>query len=142
MEPDIEALPIINRTYALSAAGLTDREVSRQVGLPLFTIRGILTSPLYHGRLRDGGPANWDALVDPALLRAAADNRARRTTNAGRPASPSRPYALSMLHCADCGSRLTGDTGYYRHRNACQSFLNARPDLPRRRGRTHGKAQA
>jgi len=45
-----------------------------------------------------------------------------------------------MLHCADCGARLTGDTGYYRHRNPCQPFLEARPELPKRRGRTHGKA--
>ena len=45
-----------------------------------------------------------------------------------------------MLHCADCGDRLTGDTGYYRHRDPCRSFMEATPDLPRRPGRTHGKA--
>jgi hypothetical protein len=45
-----------------------------------------------------------------------------------------------MLHCADCGARLTGDTGYYRHRNPCQPFLEAKPELPTRRGRTQGKA--
>ena len=45
-----------------------------------------------------------------------------------------------MLHCAECGTRLTGDTGYYRHRSPCPSFVAARPELPRRRGRTHGMA--
>lgn len=140
MEPDPAALPIVVRTYELSAAGHTDRDVSDSVGLPLFTVRGILTSPLYVGRLRDGGPANWPSLVHPEVARRSAANRAGRSTNTGRPASPSRPYALSMLHCADCGARLTGDTGYYRHRDPCRPFLEARPALPKRRGRTHGKA--
>jgi hypothetical protein len=45
-----------------------------------------------------------------------------------------------MLHCADCGVRLTGDTGYYRHREPCPAFVAAKPDLPPRPGRTHGKA--
>lgn len=45
-----------------------------------------------------------------------------------------------MFHCADCSARLTGDTGYYRHRDPCRSFMEAQPDLPPRPGRTHGKA--
>jgi hypothetical protein len=45
-----------------------------------------------------------------------------------------------MLHCADRGVRLTGDTGYYRHRDPCPSFVAAKPDLPPRPGRTYGKA--
>jgi hypothetical protein len=45
-----------------------------------------------------------------------------------------------MLHCADCGVRLTGDTGYYRHRDPCPAVIAAKPDLPPRPGRTHGKA--
>jgi DNA invertase Pin-like site-specific DNA recombinase len=140
MEPDPSKLPVVARIFLLSAAGLTDRAVSEDVGIPLFTVRGVLTSPLYLGRLRDGGPANWPSVVDGAVARRSAVSRARRSTNTGRPASPSRPYAISMLHCADCGARLTGDTGYYRHRNPCEPFVEAKPDLPTRRGRTHGKA--
>jgi hypothetical protein len=45
-----------------------------------------------------------------------------------------------MLHCAGCGKRLTGDTGYYRHREPCQAFVEARPAVPRTRGRWNGHA--
>jgi hypothetical protein len=45
-----------------------------------------------------------------------------------------------MLHCADCGVRLTGATGYYRHRDPCPPFVAAKPGLPSHPGRTHGKA--
>ena len=140
MEPDPDKLRTVRLVFELSAAGTTDHEVATEVGLPLFTVRGILTSPLYLGRLRDGGPANWPPVVDPALARQAHDRRAARATNTGRRATPKRPYALTMLHCADCGVRLTGDTGYYRHRDPCPSFVEARPVLPPRPGRTHGKA--
>ena len=40
-----------------------------------------------------------------------------------------------MLRCAACGRRLTGDTGYYRHRDPCPEFLAAQPALPLMRGR-------
>lgn len=40
-----------------------------------------------------------------------------------------------MLHCAACGKRLTGDTGYYRHREPCQSFVAARAEH-------HGRGQS
>jgi hypothetical protein len=32
-----------------------------------------------------------------------------------------------MLRCEACGHRLTGDTGYYRHRDVCDAFLGAVP---------------
>ena len=113
---------------------MPDRAVAAAVGLPLFTVRGILTSPLYAGRLRDGEPARWPPLV-PLLWEAAQATRARRATKTGRPADPRRPYALDMLHCAACGRRLTGDTGYYRHREPCPSFVAARPEH-------HGRGQS
>ena len=40
-----------------------------------------------------------------------------------------------MLRCMACGRRLTGDTGYYRHRDACTEFMEAQPVLPPTRGR-------
>jgi hypothetical protein len=44
-----------------------------------------------------------------------------------------------MLHCAACGKRLTGDTGYYRHREPCPPFVAARPEH-RGRGQSPGHA--
>jgi len=139
LESDPERLPIVARVFELAAAGLPDRAVAASVELPLFTVRGILTSPLYTGRLRDGEPARWPPLVPVALWDAAQAARARRATKTGRPADPRRPYALDMLHCAACGKRLTGDTGYYRHREPCPPFVAARAEH-RGRGQSPGHA--
>ena len=139
IEPDPGRLATVARVFELAAAGLPDRAVAAAVGLPLFTLRGILTSPLYVGRLRDGEPARWAPLVASADWEATQATRARRATNTSRPADPRRPYALDMLHCAACGRRLTGDTGYYRHREPCRPFVAARPEH-RGRGRTLGHA--
>jgi hypothetical protein len=131
---------VVRRTFELSATGLPDAQVAAAVGLPLFTVRGMLTSSLYIGRLRDGGQANWAPLVDEATWRRCQQARARRATNTGRPADPRRPYALERLHCAGCGTRLTGDSGYYRHRNPCPDFVAAKPTGPARPGRFYGHA--
>ena len=139
LEPDPERAATVGRVFELTAAALTDRAVAASVELPLFTVRGILTSPLYAGRLRDGEPARWAPLVPVALWDAAQASRARRATKTGRPADPRRPYALDMLHCASCGRRLTGDTGYYRHREPCPPFVAARPEH-RGRGQSPGHA--
>ena len=103
LEPDPDRLPTVHRVFELAAGGLADRAVATAVGLPLFTVRGILTSPLYIGRLRDGEPARWAPLVPGSHWEAAQAKRARRATNTSRPADPRRPYALDMLHCAACG---------------------------------------
>jgi hypothetical protein len=42
-EPDTDRLSTVRRVFELSAAGTTDQEVAAEVGLPLFTVRGILT---------------------------------------------------------------------------------------------------
>lgn len=138
--PDPDTVPVVQRIIELSACGWTDRAVADAVGLSLYVVRGILTSPLYVGRLRDGSSANWGPLVDLATWTRAQAVRALRATNTGRPASPRRPYALSMLRCAACGVRLAGDTGYYRHRNVCPAFAAATPEWPRDwHGRRDGK---
>lgn len=132
---DQTRISLVQRAYELAAAGVTDRAISLQLTLPLFTVRGILTSPLYCGRLRTGERAHWQPLVDVDLWERAQAVRARRATNTGRPAARRRPYALPMLRCAACHRRLSGDTGYYRHRDACPVFLAARP-----KGVARGKA--
>ena len=73
------------------------------VGLPLFTVRDILTNAIYIGRLHDGTEARVGATIDQALWNAAARRRSRRATNAGRPAAPSRAYGLRrLLVCEAC----------------------------------------
>jgi DNA invertase Pin-like site-specific DNA recombinase len=140
VEPNPDTVPLVQRIVDLSAAGQPDRAVAAEVGLSLYVVRGVLTSPLYIGRLRDGSPANWAPLVELTTWNRAQVVRAERATTAGRPASPKRPYALSMLHCAACGRRLIGDTNYYRHNDACPDFRRATPDWPVTwRGRRDGK---
>ena len=141
IEPDAEVLPTVRRVVELSASGWTDRSIAAEVGLSLDVVRGILTSPLYIGRLRNGNPASWGPLVDLRTWNRAQGVRAGRATTAGRPASPRRPYALPMLHCASCGRRLIGDgADYYRHPDACPEFTAATPEWPKGwRGRHDGK---
>ncbi|MGC8635299.1 MAG: recombinase family protein [Candidatus Limnocylindrales bacterium] len=127
LEPDPDRLTTVRRAFALSAAGETDPKVAAAVDLPLFTVRGVLTSPLCVGRLRDGSAAHWPPVVDEATWDRVQAARARRATNSGRSADPRRPYALSRLYCAACGTRLTGDAGYHRHRQVCAAFVAARP---------------
>ena len=140
LEPDPVTVPAVIATYELSAGGLPDRSVAERTGIGLYTVRGVLTSPLYAGRLRDGTRAHWDPLVPDALWETVRSARAQRATNTGRRADPRRPYALDMLHCGSCGKRLTGDTGYYRHREPCPLFVAARPLERRGRGRWNGHA--
>ena len=140
LEPDESRAAAARKAFELAAGGATDRAIATELELPLFTVRGILTSPLYAGRLRDGRPTRFAPMVPPATWEQAQAVRARRATSTGRPPAPRRPYALSRLHCAHCGARLTGDTGYYRHREPCRAFLEATPRIRRRRGRQDGKA--
>jgi DNA invertase Pin-like site-specific DNA recombinase len=140
IEPDPETVPIVRRIVEMSASGSTDRTIAAELDLSLYIVRGVLTSSLYIGRLRDGTAANWGPLVELSSWNRAQALRNARATNAGRPASPHRPYALSMLHCAACGDRLIGDTDYYRHKAVCADFAAATPDWPSSwHGRRDGK---
>ena len=142
LEPDPALLANVRQVLELAATGHPDRVVAARTGLGLYLVRGILTSPLYVGKLRDGSQGHWAPVVDQATWDAAAGQRATRATNTGRRADPRRPYALAQLHCAACGTRLTGDTGYYRHRQPCPAFVEAAPSSKPARGRTNGHAYA
>lgn len=133
LEPDPERAAAVGQVYELAARRLTDREVAAAASLGLFTVRGILTSPLYAARLRTGERAHWAPLVDVGLWETVQAIRARRRTRDGRPGRR-RPYALTMLHCAACGRHLIGDTGRYRHPDPCGAFV-ARRREPRHRQR-------
>jgi DNA invertase Pin-like site-specific DNA recombinase len=133
MEADPERVPTVIRAFELAASRMNDRAVAAATGLPLYTVRGMLTSPLYVGRLRTGERAHWAPIVDPALWEAVQAIRALRRTRHGR-ATTRRPYALTQLHCAACGRHLIGDTGRYRHPDACEAFTAVRRE-PRHRTR-------
>lgn len=125
IEPDPDRVPVVQRAFELAASGATDREVAAHLDLGLHTVRGILTSPLYLGRLRDDRPASWPAVVDPATWNRVAASRDRRSRRSpGRPETR-RTYVLPMLECASCSRRLVGDKDRYRHLDVCDDFLAA-----------------
>lgn len=124
LEPDPERSGLVRQAFELAAARRTDREVAAETGIPVFTIRGMLRSPLYAGRLRDGSAATWSPVVEPELWQRVQAIRELRSTRDGRPPKR-RTYALSMLRCGACGRRLIGDTGRYRHTDVCAAFAAA-----------------
>jgi DNA invertase Pin-like site-specific DNA recombinase len=131
---DPERIEVAKRAFSLALERLTDRAIAARLGVPLFTVRGILTSPLYVGRLRDGGPANWPPVIDVTTWNAVAQLRAARCRRTpGRPETR-RTYLLPMLECAACGRRLVGDKDRYRHINACEPFraVVPQPERPTR----------
>jgi DNA invertase Pin-like site-specific DNA recombinase len=126
-----ERIEIGKRAFTLALERLTDRQIAARLGLPLCTVRGILTSPLYVGRLRDGGPANWPPVIDVTTWNTVAQLRAARYRRSpGRP-EIRRTYLLPMLECEACGRRLVGDKDRYRHINACEPFRAVAPQPER-----------
>ena len=126
LEPEPEAVATVAAAYARSAAGATDAETAALTGLPIDTVRGILTNPIYVGRLRDGSPASVAAIVDEATWSAVQERRRARSTRSGGRPKTRHAYALPMLRCAACGRRLVGDSGRYRHLEPCDEFTAAR----------------
>lgn len=130
--PRLELDPVgcatVRAAFVRADAGAPDRAVAAAGGLTLDTVRGILTNPIYVGRLRDGSPASVAPLVDLPTWQRVQELRARRRTRGGKPETV-RAYALPMLRCAGCGARLIGDTGRYRHRAPCAIFSVARRRL-------------
>lgn len=128
LQPTEDGIVLVRRAFSLAGGGHADGAISDDLGLPLDTVRGILTNPIYVGRLRDGSPASVAPAVDVATWQAVQELRARRRTRGGKPETV-RTYALPMLRCAGCGERLIGDTGRYRHRRPCEAFTAARRRL-------------
>ncbi len=140
IEPDPDKIDMVRAVFTRSAAGALDHEIAEALTLPIDTVRGMLLSPLYIGRLRDGTDAHWPALVPIELWDRVAAVRGTRATSTGRKASPHRPYALAMLHCSSCGKRISGDSGFYRHDKACLQYRSAQPAWPSAwKGRHDGK---
>jgi DNA invertase Pin-like site-specific DNA recombinase len=131
------------KAFELAVARLTDREVSARTGIPLYTVRGMLSNPLYAGRLPDGSSTHFAPIVPREMWDQVQAVRETRRTRDGHPATH-RVYALSMLRCSACGRRLIGDTGRYRHTEPCEAFVGAyRPPAKALRGqhrRTPGRS--
>lgn len=125
LEPDPELVGIVRGIFERAAATHADREIAAATGVPLHTVRGVLSSPLYIGRLRTGEPATWPPFVDVATWNRIAAMRADRNHRSpGRPETR-RTYVLPMLECDACGRHLVGDKDRYRHLDACPEFVAA-----------------
>ena len=131
LEPIPDALERVRACYVAAAEGLTDAEVAERVGLPFYTARGILTNPLYAGRLRDGTATRVPAVIEPELWDRVQLARSRYSRRHPGRSTKWRTYALSMLYCAHCGRHLIGQQDRYRHNFACPEWIAAR-SAPRR----------
>jgi DNA invertase Pin-like site-specific DNA recombinase len=135
IEPDPATMPQAIEVWELAAQGLPDAAIAAQTGVTLWTVRGVLRSPLYQGRLRDGWPTRFTAPVDANTIEVALAHR-RSRTRAGNRLRRNRTYALSgggPAYCHACGNPLKGDTrgrrngtkvSVYRHRDgaACPGW--------------------
>ena len=131
LEPVPAALERVRACYVAAAEGLTDLEVAERTGLPFYTARGILTNPVYAGRLRDGTPTRVSAVIEPELWDRVQLARSRYSRRHPGRSTKWRTYALSMLYCRSCGRHLIGQQDRYRHNFACPEWIAAR-SAPRR----------
>ena len=128
LEPDPATMPLARQVWELAAAGLADAAIAASTGLSLWTVRDVLRSPLYGGRLQDGRSTRFPAPVErPVIERAQAYRRER--TRVGNRLRRNRVYALAgngPAVCDACGRPVKGDTrgrrngakiAVYRHRD-------------------------
>lgn len=134
--PDPRTMPTAARAYELSAQGRLDAEVAAELQLTLWTVRGILRSPLYAGRLRDGRATRFPPPVSPTIAEQAWARRRARSTS-GHQSHRHRVYPLTdrgPLECSACGRPLIGATKLrrsgdrvpvYRHPAKCDAWQHA-----------------
>jgi DNA invertase Pin-like site-specific DNA recombinase len=134
LEPIPERLEQVRACFTAAAEGRTDAQVAEATGLPFYTARGILTNPIYVGRLRDGTPTRVPAVVEAALWERVQAVRARSSRRHPGRSTRWRTYALSMLYCAGCGRHLIGQQNRYRHNFACDAWRAARQPVEPRFG--------
>lgn len=131
--PDPATMPTAIRVWELAAAGHSDRTVAATVGLTLWTVRGILRSPLYAGRLKDGRPARWPRQIPASIMEQALEHRRSRTRIGERLAYRVHPLSGGgPLVCAACGLPAKGNTKrrdsgervrvYRHHEGACPGW--------------------
>ena len=131
LDPIPDALERVRACFVAAAEGLTDAQVAERVGLPFYTARGILTNPIYIGRLRDGTPTRVPAVIEPGLWDRVQLARGRFSRRHPGRSTRWRTYALSMLYCAACGRHLIGQQNRYRHNFPCPRWLAAKAPAQR-----------
>lgn len=107
--PDPEAMPTAVRVWQLAAAGRADSAIAGELDLTLWTVRGVLRSGLYIGRLPDGRETTFPPSIDLATYELALSHRRSRVRTNGR--LRVRSYALTgggPMVCADCGQPAKG----------------------------------
>ena len=133
VEPDPETMPTAVRAYGLAASGARDAQIAIELGLTLWTVRGILRSNLYVGRLADGTPTRFPAPVDPVIVDQARAQRVR-WARSGHARRRHRTYPLTNrgpLVCDHCGRFLKGafpldrQIQVYRHPDRCDGWERA-----------------
>ena len=129
IEPDPETMPRAAAVWTLAAHGVADRTIAAETGLTLWSVRGVLRSPLYAGRLADGRPTRFAAPIDPTLIAQAGEYR-RSRTRVGNRLRRNRTYALSgsgPAVCAACSRPLKGDTRTRRDGTKLSVYRHADP---------------
>jgi site-specific DNA recombinase len=105
------------------------------------SIKGILSNPLYIGRVRYGGeefPGQHEAIIDPETwAKAQAQLTARsqyRGKGRGRPPAGNHLFRKGMLRCGECGEAMVprtnrGHTGQASEDYYCNGRLSFGPDF-------------
>ena len=112
LAPDPSTMPRAILVWELAEQGLPDAAIALQTGLSLWTVRGVLRSPLFRGRLRDGRPTTFPAPIDTRMAETALAHR-RSRSRAGNRLRRNRTYALTgrgPLYCGVCDRAVKGDT--------------------------------
>ena len=131
IEPDPETMPKATSAWELAAQGAADATIAAATGLSLWSVRGILRSPLYGGRLRDGRPTRFAAPVDARLIEQAYEHR-RSRTRIGNRLRRNRTYALSgsgPAVCSVCERPIKGDTRTRRDGTKLSVYRHADPGV-------------
>jgi DNA invertase Pin-like site-specific DNA recombinase len=123
---DPEEIAIVREAFSLAAKGRTNREIAQAVGLKMTHVAEIVRNPIYVGVMTNGQKTR----ITPAIsqetwdqIRAWRGRFDRSRCNTGN----RKPYVFSpMLKCGFCNRQLTGDSGQYRHKEACAESINAR----------------
>jgi DNA invertase Pin-like site-specific DNA recombinase len=129
IEPDPATMPTATSVWELAAQGAADATIAAATDLSLWTVRGILRSPLYAGRLRDGRATRFAAPIDGRLIEQAHEHR-RSRTRIGNRLRRNRTYALSgsgPAVCAVCERPIKGDTRTRRDGTKLSVYRHADP---------------